>query len=214
MIKQLLALTIPLLAINATLPQSPAPAPDAATLSKSWKASLDAETDKNYNEALHQVTDYYREGGDMFLSLLRSGWLYYLDKNYGKAQEQYSLASRMQPMAINPLLGLLNIAQARNDVSGIRLAAGSLLHVDPINYRAQMALAYVDFHEKHYQQALSGYQRVLYVYPDDLEATSGAAWSSYYLGLKDEAAAGFRKLLSVDADYTYAAKGLELVSQK
>ena len=86
----------------------------------------------------------------------------------------------MQPTAINPLLGLLSTAQIKNDANGVRLAAQSLLHVDPLNYRAQMALAYVEFYAKNYQQALAGYKRVLFVYPDDLEATSGAAWSSYY----------------------------------
>ena len=211
--KQLLALAIPLLAINSTLPDTSAHAENPAALSSYWKASTDAEYRKDYTEALKQTAAFSQQGGDQFLALLRAGWLYYLSKDYDKAAGQYALASRMQPTAINPLLGLLSTAQAKNDGRGVRLAAESLLHVDPLNYRAQMALAYVDFEDKNYQQALSGYRRVLFVYPDDLEATSGAAWSAYYLGLKSDAAGGFRKLLSVNADYPMAASGLELVSR-
>jgi len=212
--KQILALAIPLLAIDSALTQN-SPAPEnTAELSSLWKASLEAETDKNYDEAIKEVSSFYQQGGDRFMAYLRSGWLYYLEKNYDKAAEQYGYASRMQPTAINPLLGLLNTAQAKNDPTGVRAAAGSLLHVDPLNYRAQMALAYVDFQAQNYQQALSGYKRVLFVYPDDLDATSGAAWSAYYMGLRDDAAALFRKLLSIEAEYPLAAKGLDLSSKK
>jgi tetratricopeptide (TPR) repeat protein len=118
----------------------------------------------------------------------------------------------MVPTAINPLLGLLNIAQALKDPRKIERAAGSILHTEPSNYRAQMALGQMHFDSREYQRAASEYRRVLLYYPDDLDATSGLAWASYYLGAKRDALALFERILSVSPDYAYAQRGVTLAS--
>ena len=63
-----------------------------------------------------------------------------------------------------------------------------------LDYRAQMVVAYRHYLDKNYTLALNTYRRVLADYPADVTALSGEAWSLYYLGDKERAAADFRAL--------------------
>jgi tetratricopeptide (TPR) repeat protein len=183
-----------------------------ANPSQSWAASLEAETGKKYDDAIADLIAYQQAGGDPFLASERLGWLNYEKGDYTRAEEYYGAASRSIPTAINPLLGLLNTAEAQKDPRKIERAAGSLLHTEPSNYRAQMALGSMHLNMRDYQRAVSEFRRVLVYYPDDLDAASGLAWAVYYLGGKREALALFQRILTVNPQYAYAQRGLALAS--
>jgi tetratricopeptide (TPR) repeat protein len=210
---RIIPLLIPIVALAANSPNvrygQGAPVANPA---QAWSASVEAETNQKYDEALLDMRTFQQGGGDSFLALERLGWLSYLARDYAKAEQYYGEASRSIPTAMNPLLGLLNIAQAQNDSRKIERAAQSLLHNEPSNYRAQMALAQLHLAGREYQRAASEYRRVLLYYPDDLDATSGLAWSIFYLGNKRDAIALFRRILTVSPEYTYAQRGVELAS--
>jgi len=175
-----------------------------------WQASLTAEYNKDYDSALKQVLAYQTAGGNAFLANIRTAWLYYLKHDYQNAAKYYVEAERLQPSSINPLLGLMQVSQAQGDSTSIEKAAESVLHVDPLNYRAQMVSAYQQYTAKNYAVALASYRRVLTYYPDDMTALSGEAWSLYYLGQSDKAAIDFETLLGVNSDDSWAQKGLAL----
>ena len=189
--------------------QAPAQAP-ASGSAQSWQASLSAESSRDYDSALKQVTAYQSSGGNAFLATIRTAWLYYLKQDYQNAAKFYLQAERLQPSSINPLLGLLRVSEAENDGAGIQKAAQSVLHVDPLNYRAQMASAYQQYTARSYAMALASYRRVLTYYPDDMTALSGEGWSLYYLGQRDEAAIDFQTLLGINAEDAWAQKGYAL----
>ena len=195
-------------ALSGALEKSPA---NAATF---WAASVKAETSSDYDDALKQLAAFQKEGGDPFMTAMRSGWLCYLKGSYAQAEQSYAAASKIQPTAINPLLGQLTVAQAMQDAKRIERAAEAVFRMDPNNYRAQMALAAMSFSAQNHHKALSIYRRVLSIYPDDIDARSGAAWSSYYLGDKQDALAGFRLILSINPDYAYAQQGYDLAMGK
>jgi len=188
--------------------------PSGSSLAPYWSASLQAETDNNYGEAITRVAAYQQRGGDKYLAILRTGWLNYLNQNYTKAAASYSGASQLQPIAITPLLGLLSVAQAQNDAFKIQGAADAVLKVEPSNYKAQMALAGMYYTKKDYRKALSSYRRILTFYPEDIDATSGEAWCSFYLDNPQQALRGFEKILSVNPSYPYAQDGLDLLAGK
>jgi tetratricopeptide (TPR) repeat protein len=179
-----------------------------------WQASLTSETNKDYDSAVSQMTSYQNNGGNAFFANLRLAWLFYLKQDYANATKYYNEAERLQPTAINPLLGLLNVSQAQGHADDIQKAADNVLHLDPLNYRAQMASAYQHYTAKEYAMALAGYRRVLSYYPDDTTALSGEAWSLYYLGQTDKAVSDFQTLLGINSDDTWAQKGLELCQAK
>jgi tetratricopeptide (TPR) repeat protein len=212
---RIILLLIPIAALAANSPSrrlgQGAP---ADTPAQAWAASVEAEANQKYDEALNDVRIFQQSGGDAFLATERLAWLSYLNKDYVRAEQYYGDVSRSIPTAINPLLGLLNTALAQNDPRKIERAAQSLLRVEPSNYRAQMALAQVHLTSRDFQRAASEFRRVLLYYPDDLDATSGLAWSVFYLGAKHDALALFRRILTVRPDYAFAQRGVELASLK
>jgi tetratricopeptide (TPR) repeat protein len=147
-----------------------------------WRDSVTSETNRDYASALAQMAAYQSSGGSAFLGNLRQAWLYYLNQDYASAAKFYHEAERLQPTAINPLLGLLNVSEAQGNPDEIEKAAENILHLDPLNYRAQMVSAYRQYLNKNYAIALADYRRVLTYYPDDMIALSGEAWSLYFLG--------------------------------
>jgi len=179
-----------------------------------WSASITDEANQDYDKALDQVNAYQQQGGDKFLATQRSGWLCYLKKDYPPASAFYARANQMQPAALNPLLGLLDVAQAQKDTSRIQDAAAAVLRVQPSNYRAQMALAGVYYAKKDYRSAISIYRLVLIYYPEDIDAASGDAWCSYFLADPQRAFREFSRILSVNSEYPYAQQGYDLTSGK
>ena len=177
-----------------------------------WSASLKAENEKKYDEALREAVAFTNAGGDRYTATLRAAWLYYLKGDFTLASVNYSTAAKLQTSAITPLLGLLSTAIATGDQAKISQAAESIIKVEPSNYKAQMALASVSYSGLDYRRASLIYRRVLMFYPEDVDATSGAAWSALNLAQKKEALEGFRKILNVNRDYPLAQHGYDLAS--
>ncbi len=190
------------------------PETHSASPAQFWQASLTSETNKDYDSALTQITSYQTAGGNAFLANLRAAWLYYLKQDYQNAAKYYNEAEQLHPTSINPLLGLMNVSEAQGNPVEIEKAAENVLHLDPLNYRAQMTSAYQQYTAKNYAVAFAAYRRVLTYYPDDMTALSGEAWSLYYLGQGDKAAADFQTLLSVNSNDTWAQKGLALCREQ
>lgn len=204
---KLATLLLPIAALAAPFGAHAAEANDPGV---HWSASVQDETNKQYAEALNEVRTYEQLGGDPFLGWEREGWLNYLAGSYAKSEQAYTRARQLQPTAINPLLGMLSVAQAQRDSKKIQQAAEDILRLEPTNYRAQLAMGSLYFSLKDYTHAASAYRRVLMTYPDDTEAMSGAAWATLYLGLRREASEYFRRLVSVSPAYPYAQRGFDL----
>ena len=181
-----------------------------ANLSELWTASVSAETAGNYDEAIKQAVQWREAGGNKYLAALRDGWLNYLKKDYPKATASYEEAARLSTASITPLTGLLATAQAMESPENVRAAADRILKLEPTNYQALMALAYSHFMEKDYMKALSLYRRVVASYPENTDALSGAAWSAFYFGEKRDALKWFQLIASINPDYPWAKRGLEL----
>lgn len=187
---------------------------DATGPGQRWTASIQAESKVKYADAIKEMRAYEQQGGDPFLAAERLGWLNYLAADYAKAEQAYARAKQLQPTAINPLLGVLSVAQAQKDGKKIESAAEDILRAEPTNYRAQAALAALHFANKDYRRSASDYNRLLTTYPDDADAMSGEAWSAFYLGLRRDAYDAFRRLLSISPSYPYAQQGFDLTVGK
>lgn len=192
---------------------NPAPTADTRRAGELWAASLSAEQSGDCAEALKQTIAWRQAGGDMYLTTLRTAWLYFQNHEYTKAAGFYAQASSQQPTAISPLLGLLATAQAMNDGAKIQAAAERVLRVEPTNYKALMAAAGAQFAAGDYRRSRSCYTRVLGSYPEDTDALSGAAWSALYLGDVTAAKAGFHRIAMVSPDYPYLQDGLAMTAR-
>jgi cytochrome c-type biogenesis protein CcmH/NrfG len=119
----------------------------------------------------------------------------------------------MHPAALNPALGLLNVAQAMKDDARILRAAQAVLTVDPSNYRANMVLAGRAFSSRDHRGAAFIYRKIVNTFPDDVDARSGLAWAEYYTGDTHDALAQFQMILKTYPDYPYAKQGYQLAGR-
>ena len=200
------------LVVGISIAAGPNP-PAAASLGDSWTASVAAETAGDYDEALKQSAAWHAAGGGAYMAKLRTGWLHSLKKEYPNALASYSEASRLNPASITPLYGMLAAAQGMNSREKISTTADLILKTEPTNYKALMAKANLQFALLDYRKALSLYRRVLVLYPEDLNASSGFAWSALYLGERRDAQKVFQGITSMNPDYPWAKQGLEQSSR-
>jgi len=205
--KRTLLLLLPVIAIAVAAPESSQKTREEE-IGKLWQESVTAETNGDSALAMEKLMSYAKNGGDSYLANLRAGWLNYSDKKYDEAARFYATASKLQANALNPRLGLLNVAQAKSDVAAATAAAEAVIKIEPTNYRALMAYSWGCFQAKDYRRAGSTYQRVISIYPEDQDAISGAAWCALYIGQKREAIDGFRRLMSLNPEYANLRQGL------
>ena len=187
--------------------QTPSGSPN---LSDSWMNSLKAEATGKYDDALKLTETWQKAGGNRYLAQLRTGWLFLLKKDYPKAAAAYEEAAKLNSSALTPLYGLLSVAQAQDSAEKVRSASEQILRIEPTNLKALMALAYSSYLATDYRRAQSYYRKALAIYPENTEALSGAAWSAYYLGDKALAFNSFQFLISINPNYPYAKRGMEL----
>jgi len=206
--KRMILLLLPVVTLGVGVPDTPARSSREESTGLLWQASLTAETNGDVTGALDKLGAYMKNGGDPFLGWLRAGWLNYSDKKYDDAARDYGEAAKVHPGALNPRLGLLAVAQARNDGAAAIAAAEAVLKVEPTNYRALMAVAWGAYQGKDYKRSATAYQRVLALYPEDATAISGAAWCAFYAGKKLEAKDGFHRLMSLNPADTYVRQGI------
>lgn len=210
--KRTLLLLLPVIAIAVAAPDAGRKTREEE-IGRLWQESVTAENNGDSALAMEKLTAYARSGGDSYLSNLRAGWLNYSERKYDDAGRFYAAASKLQTNALNPRLGLLNVAQAKGDVAAATAAADAVLKIEPTNYRALMAYAWGCFQAKDYRRAGPTYLRVLSMYPEDQDAISGAAWCSLYIGQKREAIDGFRRLMSLNPEYSNLRLGLEMATK-
>ena len=201
---------------NATasvgIKEKPSATPGNYVLSGPLSGSIQAETNKKYDDALKEVSAYQKSGGDPFVASLRAGWLFYLKGAYPEAEQSYANANRLHPTAMNALLGLLTVAEAMKDGKRIQRAAEAMLKIEPSNYRANMAIGGSCYASRDYRGAAFAYRRILGFYPDDVDARSGLAWADYFSGDKPDALSQFQKILSIYPDYPHAREGYKLLT--
>jgi tetratricopeptide (TPR) repeat protein len=195
------------------LPPVPASAAPSGAVTGPLAASILAETKKDYDAALREVAAYQRAGGDAFIAAEWAGWLYYLKGAYPEAEQSYATANRIHPGALNPVLGLLSVAQARKDEARILRVAQAVVAVDAANYRANMLLAAKAFASRDYRGAAFLYRKMVNLYPDDVDARSGLACGEYYTGDTHDALAQFQLILQTYPDYPFAKQGYQLAGR-
>ena len=206
--KRIFLLLLPIIAIAAAGTNPSERKSKEERLGEIWQESVSKESSGQSTEALQLASSYLKEGGDAYLATMRAAWIHYKGKNYDEASKYYVNATRIQPGALSPRIGLFNIANDKSDVAAAAKAGELVLAVEPTHYRALMAVAWGAYQSKSYGKAGSAYRKVMSLYPEDMDALSGASWSAFYQGQKNEAKQGFRRLVSMNPSYPYAKQGI------
>jgi tetratricopeptide (TPR) repeat protein len=179
-----------------------------------WAASITLEQNSDYTGALGKMDVFAKVSTDSYLFEVRCGWLHYMNKEYDKAVESYQAASKIEPAALTPFLGLIYANEAAGKTSDAIDACNQVIQRDPLNYTAIKMLAAINYEKGDFLQAATNYQLLLRAHPEDTSLLSGAGWSLLKLNRKPEAVDCFQRLLILSPTYTYAADGLQAAQAK
>jgi tetratricopeptide (TPR) repeat protein len=179
-------------------------------VSELWVKSLAAEADGDNVNALELHEQLLPEVDRVYSANLRAGWLYYMNENYSAALKYYEEAACQSRGALAPLYGALNCQLALGQTNRAMRVARAILVIDDLNYTANSQLAASYYQERKFSMAVSYYQKLNSLYPEDLAIASGLAWSHLELGEPRQAEPLFREILMISPDYAFAERGLEI----
>jgi tetratricopeptide (TPR) repeat protein len=123
----------------------------------------------------------------------------------------YQKAIELKPYAIEARFGLTLPASTQGNWAQVRDQYIKILEVDPQNTRANYYLGLMDYNIANYELAAKHFEKVVNLYPFDLESILMYAWTNYRMGKTREASVLFKEVLIVQPGNESALEGLELI---
>lgn len=178
-------------------------------LQTGFASSYKLEKQKEYSQAIAALTKVHSSTN--YETSLRLGWLYYLHGDYLKSTEYYSNASKLMPVATEPLWGMIYPYSALKKWVKVEEVYKSILKLDRDNSAANYHLGLIYYYRKNYTLASSHFSISLNQNPFDRDALLMSAWTYYFLGKYNQAKALFQKVLLNNPGDTSALEGLGMI---
>ena len=173
-----------------------------------YQQSYEQETMGAYRSALATLDQLSRGEQASYTSLLRHGWLLYLDGQFDPSTQAYDQAIAAKPKALEPKLGKMLPLLAQRRWADAERVGREVLSADPRSYLGRSRTAWAVYNLGRYPDAERLYREVLADYPSDVEMRAGLGWALLSQGKKPAAASEFEAVLLVAPKHASAAKGL------
>ena len=200
-----LAVVLMTMGMSASRPAHAADDPVAAHFEASFKAEEEGEIAR----ALNEVLEVLRVHGDDYVANLRAAWLYYRKGQYDDAIVTYRKAITLAPRSVEAHLGLTLPLMAMSRWKETEDICRKVLRPAPANYLALSRLAYAQYNRAAFTEAEASYQKVLSLFPSDLDMMLGLGWTYTKLGRPEQARALFDAVLRIRRTSLGARAGLE-----
>ncbi len=140
---------------------------------------------------------------------LRLGWLCYLAGLQTESASYYKIAADLMPNAIEPKLGAVYPASVLGNKSEMKNYYEAVLKLDPLNTYTHYNLGLMDYYKKDYQPALAHFEKVISLYPCDIDGLLMLGWTNLQLSKITEANTLFNKVLCFSPNNASALLGLK-----
>ena len=184
------------------------------TIPKLFALSFQKSREGDLRAALNSVYQILQKNPKNYTANLRASWLLYTLKRYDQSERRYRKTVELAPRAIEPRLGLLLPLMAQRKWAQVEEISLNLLKYDPLNYTLNSRLAYVFYVTGRYGEALKYYNKVVVLYPGDLDMQLGMGWTQYKMGNAREASHWFQAVLNVMPTNTSARAGLNALQPR
>ncbi len=161
---------------------------------------------KDYKGAIEALKPVYDKSS--YYTNVRLGWLCYLAGIQNEALNYYKLATELKPKAIEPKLGLANIASVMGNKNDQRVQYDAIIAIDPHNTYVRYQLGLMDYYKKDYPAAITHFEKIVSLYPTDADGILMLGWSNWQMGKVPESKAFFNKVLWESPDNASALQGL------
>ncbi|MFZ2277711.1 MAG: tetratricopeptide repeat protein [Prosthecobacter sp.] len=169
-------------------------------IAEAWQKSLTEESNNDYAAAIESVLAFKNAGGETYLAAVRTGWLSYLNKDYIKAVQYYTTASKQEPRALTPHLGMMNVFLAQTQPEDALRAAREVLKIDQFHRPTLLIAGEILFNQQEYRKAEVYLERAYKLQPEDPIAMSWFGWSQINQGQARLAAPLFEKLMQINPE--------------
>ena len=132
-----------------------------------FSKSYSFEYETQYAKAISALTDLHI---DSYQINLRLGWLYYLSKDYTKAELCYKKAIVLEPTSIEARFGVVLPLSTTGNWNSVLSTYLEVVKLDPNNSTANYRLASIYNTRKDYVNATTYVSRVLKLYPFDYDS--------------------------------------------
>lgn len=139
---------------------------------------------------------------------LRLGWLCYLAGLQTESASYYKIASELKPNSIEAKFGCALPAEMMGNKNDLKLQYDLILEIDPQNTIAHYKLGVLDYDKKEYQSALTHFDKIVSLYPSDVDGLLMLGWANYQLGKISESKIIFNKVLCLSPNNASALQGL------
>ena len=170
------------------------------TIEGAYKRSFTYEKSRDLKDAIRALLPVYKKYPDGYTVNLRLGWLYYLKGNYANSEFHYKKALKVFPYSAEAMLGLSLPYMAQKRWKDTEILMYKLIKIDFYNYYGNLRLAYVLNQEKKYSDAIKVEQKMLKLYPTDINFLTQLGLSYLYSGNKKYALDIFSNILILDPE--------------
>ena len=175
-----------------------------------YQRSYDLEATRKIAGALAALGKVSAKGKTTYVYQLRKGWLLYINARHPGAIQAYQQAIKLIPKSVEARLGLTLPQMALRRFKDAAATAHGVLKIDADNYLATSRLAYCSYNLGRYAESMRHYQRLVALYPSDVEMRVGLGWAQLKLGKKREASESFSAVVAVAPNHAMARQGLLL----
>lgn len=180
----------------------------AQDLGSAFATSYAHEAKGEYSKAIEEI----KKTKDVsYESLMRLGWLYYLNGAHKEAYGFYQKAIAAKPMSIEARLGAVLPLSILENWEEVKKIYEQALEVDSRNSLINYRLGLIYYNQGNYTKAKKYFDSNLNLYPFDYDTVIMSAWVQYQLGNKVEAKTLFKKALLSRPKDASALEGLGLL---
>lgn len=176
---------------------------------EAFSKSYAHEKSAQYADAINDIKAFYNPAN--YELNLRTGYLYYMNKQYKESQNYYEKAIALMPYSIEAKLGIVLPLTELGNWNMISTEYNDILKIDPQNSTANYALGYIYYNNKDYATALKYFEKVVNLYPFTYYGLLMDGWAHLQLGKYNEAKILFNKVLLISPGDASAKQGLGMI---
>ncbi len=185
-------------------------AQDADKKIKAFRESYALESTGELQKSIEALRSVYDEKS--YEINLRLGWLTYLSGSFIESISYYNRSISLMPYAIEPRLGIVNPLAAMGNWDQVMGHYRKILDTDPNNSLVNYRMGVIYYNREDYVTSHQHLERVVNLYPFDIDGLLMLAWCKYRLRQHREARILFQRALMHTPDNASAREGLSLVN--
>ncbi|WP_457641203.1 tetratricopeptide repeat protein [Persephonella sp.] len=178
-------------------------------IKNSYYHSYQYEKSGSFEDAIKSLIPVYNKYPDGYTVNLRLGWLYYLNKKYANSIYHYEKAVKVAPYSIEAKLGYTLPLLAQSRYADVEKVCYQILNTDFYNYFGNLRLSFVLRMQKKYDLAEKVINKMLVIYPTDVNFLLELGLLRFSTGKKEDAKRVFNDILILDPENVIAKEYLE-----